>query len=180
MKYFFLIAFFILVSIDSNAETNYNRNKLNVKFEENSEIYKDIISGSPNTFLKNVLGNYKAKTFVNRALLNEIKRRKQPGNLLMNSSYHLERIITFTASKPIDPLKLANTFQKKEDVIYAEPLFKHKLDFIPNDSLFQLLTYLRNHFINNTWDIVNPAEKVLIGIVDAGVDYNHEDLKDTI
>ena len=180
MKFYFLILVTIFVSIDIYAETDYHKNKLNVKFTENSKIYKDLKNRTSNSFLQKLLGTYTAETFVNRNLLNEIKRRKMPGNLFLKSTYHLERIITFTASKNIDPLKLSKTFSKRKDVIYAEPLFKQKLNYIPNDSLFQLQTYLRNHFISNSWDLINPENKILIGIVDAGVDYNHNDLKDNI
>ncbi|WP_313072148.1 S8 family serine peptidase [Lacrimispora sp.] len=99
-------------------------------------------------------------------------------------------LVETTEGNAESALKLANTYQKDDKVIYAQPNFVRlikPMSSSPND------TYVNKQWaINNTgqtggivgedinvleaWDITKGSKDIIIAIVDEGVDYTHEDL----
>lgn len=99
-------------------------------------------------------------------------------------------LVETTEGNAESALKLANTYQKDDKVIYAQPNFVRlikPMSSLPND------TYVNKQWaINNTgqtggivgedinvleaWDITKGSKDIIIAIVDEGVDYTHEDL----
>ncbi|HTX19161.1 MAG TPA: S8 family serine peptidase [Bacteroidota bacterium] len=60
---------------------------------------------------------------------------------------------------------------------YAEPDYiRHVTDFTPNDPQYSNQGYLSTIQAQKAWDISKGDTTVVIGIVDTGTDYNHEDL----
>jgi subtilisin family serine protease len=99
-------------------------------------------------------------------------------------------LVETTEGNAESALELANTYQKDDKVIYAQPNFVRlikPMSSSPND------TYVNKQWaINNTgqtggivgedinvleaWDITKGSKDIIIAIVDEGVDYTHEDL----
>lgn len=87
-------------------------------------------------------------------------------------------------------LELANTYQKDDKVIYAQPNFVRllkPLSSISNDTYVNKQWALDNAGqtggiagedikIKEAWDISKGSKDIIIAIVDEGVDYTHEDL----
>ena len=77
-----------------------------------------------------------------------------------------------------------NSLRKNENVEYAEPYYNHKLFLIPNDpkanptSGIQYQLNLINAY--NAWNIQRGDSNTIIGIIDTGVLFNHQDLKGNI
>ncbi|MEE9613085.1 MAG: S8 family serine peptidase, partial [Desulfatiglandales bacterium] len=64
---------------------------------------------------------------------------------------------------------------------YAEPNYIHKADAIPNDPRFGELWGLHQASdididAPEAWDINTGDSNIVVGVIDTGVDYNHEDL----
>jgi subtilisin family serine protease len=77
-----------------------------------------------------------------------------------------------------DPLQVAKEFAKEPVVEYAEPYYTHRLAFVPNDPGYTtgLQWYLKTIQSEAAWEISQGDTNVVIGMVDTGVDWTHEDL----
>ena len=77
-----------------------------------------------------------------------------------------------------DPQKLADEVAKMPGVLWAEPQYVRKVCYTPSDSLF--LAGDQDNLIQinalHAWDITKGNKKIIIGIVDTGVDWRHPDL----
>ena len=65
-------------------------------------------------------------------------------------------------------------------VEYAEPLYIHHLDFVPNDPSAASQYQLTSISAYAAWDILKGDTNVVIGIVDSGTDWDHPDLQANI
>lgn len=70
-----------------------------------------------------------------------------------------------------------NILAEKKSTLSIEKNKKTKISQIPNDPYYQLQTYLTNSNIPNAWEISQGSPSVIVAVIDTGVDYNHEDLK---
>ena len=67
------------------------------------------------------------------------------------------------------------------EVAYAEPLYMYSSTFEPNDfSVDVQREYLEPIKAFEAWDITKGSAEVVIAVIDAAVDYEHEDLKNKI
>lgn len=83
-----------------------------------------------------------------------------------------------------DMLEVLQSFQKYDNVIYAEPLFFDEALLIPNDPLAQTSGgsqyYLNNIQAYDAWEISRGNSDIIIGISDTGIDFDHEDISPKI
>jgi len=92
-----------------------------------------------------------------------------------NLSAGLSRIFEVKYSSEIDPVVLARKISNMPGVEYAEPRYIFQTSLVPNDPLTSSYTTLHN--FEEAWDVTTGSSDVIIGIVDTGVNYLHEDLK---
>lgn len=98
---------------------------------------------------------------------------------------------------PADTSNAIEALQARSDVIYAEPNFIRKAMVTPNDPRYAEMWGLNNTGQRSTfgghpgtagndiraelaWNITTGNRNVVVGVIDTGVDINHEDLRDNI
>lgn len=158
------------------------------KIHSNSEVHSDIIvikfknqettNGKISTStesqlkkLKNVIGGYAShhQIFENRTISDA-----------RLSSSALENIYKITLSSGANIWQNLAKLQKLDFIAYAEPLYINELLIIPNDpeadSIDGKQYYLSIIKAYEGWDIDQSDSTMVIGIVDTGVNMDHEDL----
>jgi subtilisin family serine protease len=68
----------------------------------------------------------------------------------------------------------------RPDVLYAEPNYIWRTQRTPNDPLFPQMYGLGKIGAPSAWDRTIGNRNVVVGVLDGGVDINHEDLRDNI
>ncbi len=111
------------------------------------------------------------------------------------NEHNLERIKEFSKIKVSlhkirggrNVVSVCNNLSKDPRIEYAEPNYIVKADAIPNDPRFNELWGLHNTGqtggtpdadidVPEAWDINTGDSNIVVGVIDTGVDYNHEDL----
>jgi hypothetical protein len=75
-----------------------------------------------------------------------------------------------------DPIDFCNELLKLENVIYAEPIKQDQLLYTPSDPSSSNQTYLSKIKAFQAWDLSRGDDDITIGIIDTGIDLDHEDL----
>ena len=71
-------------------------------------------------------------------------------------------------------------FKQLDFVKHAQPNFVYKPIAIPNDTAYpRQWTHQISH-AEDAWDVTTGSKSIVIAVLDSGVNYNHEDLKDNM
>ena len=93
--------------------------------------------------------------------------------------------LTLRDSGKRNVLNAIKLLEKREDVISAEPDYILSPCVMPNDDIFKSkgqwgLTGTNGIDAQNAWNITTGSEKVLVGVIDSGIDVGHEDLTNRV
>lgn len=66
------------------------------------------------------------------------------------------------------------------DIEYVQPNYIHRLHDVPNDPRFSEQQALQLLRLPEAWDILLASREVIVGVIDTGIDYEHEDLRAAI
>lgn len=107
------------------------------------------------------------------------KPNKQNNNPKTNID--LSKIFRIELTPGQDVVEAISILLNREDVEYAEPYFLTTIFTSPDDPAASITGgaqyYLKNINAYNAWEIEKGNPKIIVGVVDTGVDYEHEDLK---
>ena len=92
----------------------------------------------------------------------------------------LAGIFRISFSKDQNLEEIIAAYEQDPNVEYAQPNYVHRLDFTPNDSLFENQNALKIIQAEQAWDLQLASPEIIVGVIDTGIDYNHEDLIDAL
>src|SRR6266536_1410026 len=81
---------------------------------------------------------------------------------------------------PEDTISAIEALKKQADVLYAEPNYILQADRTPNDPRFGELYGLTKIGAPQAWDTTTGSNSVVVGVIDEGIDLNHQDLQANI
>ncbi|WP_425391027.1 S8 family serine peptidase [Ekhidna sp.] len=76
----------------------------------------------------------------------------------------------------IDPVTFCNELRLSGDYLYADPVMEYQLLATPTDPLIANQYYLSTIKAFQAWDITTGDDDITIGIIDSGLDLDHEDI----
>ncbi|MCK5078139.1 MAG: S8 family serine peptidase, partial [Calditrichia bacterium] len=156
-----------------SAEKITNQNNEEVKFVKGEFVVKFKTNGPEKAIntnaLNSVLGKYNVKE--HRQLFKNAKNTKAA------KSINLYNVFIMQTDKGSDIIQIVKELNKEKYVEYAEPNYISKMDdTIPNDTYYDLLSHIPQVYAPAAWDVQNGTSGVIIGIIDSGVDWDHDDL----
>ncbi|MBI1933475.1 MAG: S8 family serine peptidase [Ignavibacteriales bacterium] len=78
-----------------------------------------------------------------------------------------------------DQNNLLIDFRNDPSIVFLQQSLIYKIDTLPSDSLYSEQWGLQNIGAEKAWDLIpQNAEKIILAIIDTGIDYFHPDLKD--
>jgi subtilisin family serine protease len=103
-----------------------------------------------------------------------------------------ERLTThWTLADGADVLDVSQRLASHPGIAYAEPNYLYSIDATPLDPRYDELWGLNNTGQTGgtadadidapeAWDIATGTDEIVVGVIDTGIDYNHEDLRDNV
>ena len=119
-----------------------------------------------------IAGQYAVQNM--KQVFNKARNTKVKEQLNLNNVYVME------TSESSDIWEIVRELQNDPEVEYAEPVYINKIDATPNDPLYSQQYHLPQVHAPEAWDIGYGDNTVIIGIIDTGVDWDHEDLAGVI
>ena len=89
--------------------------------------------------------------------------------------------LTFAGDTVIGIENIADYFESFVGVVkYAEPNYEVTLCGVPNDSYYSELWGMNKISMPEAWDTQEGDSDIIVGVLDSGIDWSHEDLKENI
>jgi subtilisin family serine protease len=107
----------------------------------------------------------------------------EKGVALMKNYDNLLKEGTFFSSfltVEVSDEKLLDALVESEDILYWEKVRSQELHFNPSDPFYTNQWYLDKIKAEPVWDFTHGDTSFVVGVVDSGVDYTHEDLQDNL
>lgn len=170
---------FIFLSYFLFAQDFY-KNRVTVKFKADTP---ELISSQKKkeiNLIKDIIGTYEVTYFVNESILNQIDKKYLQENSFSNNINPLRQIFVLKYNNKFNPETIADKIENLTFIDYAEPQYIHKIFDFPNDLDYGRLYHIPQVKADSAWSITDSNNKIIIGVVDTGVDYLHDDLSPNI
>lgn len=151
--------------------TEYDTNNLSLDYKEKVEEYTNYKLGE----LKSVKSSAKLELSKVDNAKSQLYARKAV--LEKYNNFHKIYAINLHTTTKDDILKIINVLEKRDDIYIAEPDFYSELCSAPNDTYYSKQWAFNDINISSAWDEAKNGKKVLVGVIDTGIDKEHPDLK---
>jgi len=101
-------------------------------------------------------------------------------NIQIKEQLNLQNVYIMETAASENIWQIVKELSKDPEVEYAEPVYLQKMTAEPNDPLYSAQYHLPQVYAPEAWDIGYGNDNVIIGVIDTGVDWDHEDLADLI
>ena len=126
-----------------------------------------------------------------KAITQQQKSRNLPPFTILKKYKALDNIQLIEVNSQMASKEIIKQFNNDPNIAYIEKDQEIYLRTIPNDARFDELWSMHNQENNfgftdadinavEAWDTETGSENIVLAVIDTGVDYNHEDLKDNI
>lgn len=162
-----------LVEVPYLPQSEYASNRIILKT-------KNYYGGKKDEILEN---SYYLKSVFNSLGVEDIRipfNNKLNHGYLTNDHFGINRILEITYNAPIDVYNACIELLKSPEIEYATPIFHRYTYLVPNDPQQSNQWAINKMNMPKAWDISTGSKEVIIGIVDSGVDWKHEDLSSNI
>jgi len=149
----------------------------NANYYSNKIVVKVIPTDSKTMVSQKIIGQIELQLGVKTSKLQPMFKGHQEINSTQKSKYDLSCIYELEISDGKRLMETINLLNQLDEVEYAEPIYKVDLLETPNDPQIGSQYYLPLIKAFEAFDITHGDTNVVIGIVDTGVDFYHEDLK---
>jgi len=129
----------------------------------------------------------KAKRVGSQVLIEKVGRQIPLSIKAVNPAFEIVEGLRVAKVNPSDTSNALEALRARADVIYAEPNFVRRAMVAPNDPKYSQMWGLNNTTYpgndiraEQAWNITSGSRNVVVGVVDSGIDINHEDLHDNI
>ncbi len=184
MKFHFLFILLLIIPLSALTAQQLERSRLIVKFEPDGEIAEKWLKAQRNGNIEEfnfIIDSNFSSPYIDDKLLFALKQKKRQNRSKssgINSDRHLELIAVIDYASDIPPQVAARKLSRVKGVAFAEPEPENKLFAEPpNDTSFALQYYFETIHALQAWDLIDSSQKIIVGIVDTGIDKNHDDLK---
>lgn len=180
----FLVVIFVITNIlilqPSKTMAASTKTKAKINYEERAQT--------------EIIVKYKSETKAD-SVRNNVKSKLKLSKLETRKSFKRQMIEVIAVDKGSDRDKVIKELKNNPDVLYAQPNYKLFTSTVPTDPRFNEQWGLSNSGqevegktgrsgvdINaiNAWNITQGTGTTVVGVLDTGIDINHEDLKDNI
>ena len=192
-----VVLFVALLPISQSAQRENqfpNRQTLRGTREQTKNDYRRAVPGE---ILVRFRSESKSKG-LGPQLLTEKTGRQIPLSIqAVSPAFEIVEGLRLAKVNPADTSDAIEALRARPDVLYAEPNFIRRALATPNDPRYPQLWGLNNTGQASTifgnpgtpgndiraeqaWDVTTGSRSVVVGIIDSGIDINHEDLRDNI
>lgn len=162
----------------SITTSDFVAGKVIVKFKKASS------SKSKNGISSQALSGLKLKSGSILSILSvfDLKSNSYPYSIskTKGDTIGLERIYHVKFASTLSITSIINELLENPEIEYAEPDYIYHTSYVPNDPSVSIQSYLSQIKAPEAWEIIKNSSNVVIAIVDAGSDLQHEDLADNI
>ncbi len=126
-----------------------------------------------------IITNFYFNLTVTTAKKIDLSKIRQTDEILVKYKNNQE-IVKIKVPQSADFDKLLKAYSEMPDVEYAESNYTYQATIIPTDSYFTNQWYLQKIKAVQAWNTIRESPKIVIAILDSGVQIDHPDLKSNI
>jgi len=137
-----------------------------------------------NSVLNQFSDTYEVSTYINPKSLKQIDKLLQSKNFQFQKNSEYNTLGNIFQIKFQDNIKnkfdldlISKKLSKYNIIEYASPIYTNEIVTVsPNDTLFEEQYWHRLIGTNKIWEKIDTTKKVIVAVVDTGIEFGHEDL----